>query len=187
MALAFFYGMLTGAVMSVMLGTVFFALVQNSIDHGVRAGIFIASGVILSDCILITASWFNAEIFPEGGKTEMIVRICGATFLLVYGIMNIVRRKTLDFPETERKKVPMYMLMGFALNILNPGNYIGWLAVTTNIKTVVGYTSGTAAFYYAGALCAIFGMEMLISFGASFLKKFITRRFLIWVDRTVGA
>ncbi|HEU4716858.1 MAG TPA: hypothetical protein VFU15_03450, partial [Bacteroidia bacterium] len=45
----------------------------------------------------------------------------------------------------------------------------------------------TAAFYYAGALCAIFGMEMLISFGASFLKKFITRRFLIWVDRTVGA
>ena len=54
------YGFLTGMVMSVMLGTVFFALVQNSIDYGFRTGIFIALGVIASDLLLITLSWFNA-------------------------------------------------------------------------------------------------------------------------------
>jgi threonine/homoserine/homoserine lactone efflux protein len=180
------YGFLTGMVMSIMLGTVFFALVQNSIDYGFRTGIFIALGVIISDLILITLSWFNAELIPPGGTTDLIVRICGALFLLFYGLSNLLKKDKAAYPQTEKKQLLKFSSMGFLLNILNPGNYIGWLAVTTQLKTVAKYEVALATVYFTGALSAIFLMECLISWSASFLKPYITDRFLQLVNRLIG-
>ena len=180
------YGFLTGMVMSVMLGTVFFALVQNSIDYGFRTGIFIALGVIVSDLLLITLSWFNAELIPPGGTTDLIVRICGALFLLFYGLSNLLKKDKAAYPQTEKKQLLKFSSMGFLLNILNPGNYIGWLAVTTQLKTVAKYEVAQATIYFIGALSAIFLMECLISWSASFLKPYITDRFLQLVNRLIG-
>lgn len=172
--------------MSIMLGTVFFALVQNSIDHGFKTGAFIALGVISSDVLLITLSWFNAELIPEGGTTDLIVRICGATFLLFYGLSNLLKKDKAAYPKTEKKQILKFLSMGFLLNVLNPGNYIGWLAITTQLKTVAKYSLSEAVFYFAGALSAIFMMECLISWGAAHLKPYITDRFLSLVNKVVG-
>jgi L-lysine exporter family protein LysE/ArgO len=181
------YGFLTGMVMSVMLGTVFFALVQNSIDYGFKTGIFISIGVISSDILLIMLSWFNAELIPEGSTTDLIVRLCGAIFLLTYGLSNLLKKERAAYPQTEKKHLLKFVSMGFLLNILNPGNYIGWLAVTTQLKTVAKLDVYEASFYFTGALSAIFLMECLISLGASFLKPYITDHFLRWVNRLIGA
>ncbi len=180
------YGFLTGMVMSVMLGTVFFALVQNSIDYGFKTGIFISIGVISSDILLIMLSWFNAELIPEGSTTDLIVRLCGAIFLLTYGLSNLLKKERAAYPQTEKKHLLKFVSMGFLLNILNPGNYIGWLAVTTQLKTVAKLDVYEASFYFTGALSAIFLMECLISLGASFLKPYITDHFLRWVNRLIG-
>jgi threonine/homoserine/homoserine lactone efflux protein len=180
------YGFLTGMVMSMMLGTVFFALVQNSIDYGFRTGVFISIGVIASDVILITLSWFNTELIPKGGTTDLVVRICGAVFLLLYGLSNLLKKEKAAYPKTENKQLLKYMSMGFLLNILNPGNYIGWLAITTQLKTVARYEVPKAALYFAGALGAIFLMECLIAWSASFLKPYITEQFLRLVNRLIG-
>lgn len=180
------YGFLTGMVMSIMLGTVFFALVQNSIDYGFRTGVFISLGVITSDLILIVLSWFNAELIPQGSTTDLIVRICGAVFLLFYGFSNLLKKEKAAYPKTEKKQLVKFMTMGFLLNILNPGNYIGWLAVTTQLKTVARYEVTEATMYFTGALGAIFLMECLIAWSASFLKPYITDRFLRLVNQLVG-
>ena len=172
--------------MSVMLGTVFFALVQNSIDCGFRTGVFISLGVISSDILLIFLSWFNAELILEGSKTDFIVRLCGAVFLLLYGISNLLRKDSAAYPKTEKKQLLKFISMGFLLNILNPGNYIGWLAVTTQLKTVAKYEASEATIYFACALSAIFLMETLIAWSASFLKPYITDQFLRWVNRLIG-
>jgi len=180
------YGFLTGMVMSMMLGTVFFALVQNSIDYGFRTSVFISIGVIISDVILIVLSWFNTELIPKGGTTDLVVRICGALFLLLYGLSNLLKKEKAAYPQTEKKQLLKFVSMGFLLNILNPGNYIGWLAVTTQLKTVVKYEVSEATFYFAGALSAIFLLECLISWSASFLKPYITDQFLRLVNRLIG-
>jgi len=172
--------------MSMMLGTVFFALVQNSIDYGFRTSVFISIGVIISDVILIVLSWFNTELIPKGGTTDLVVRICGALFLLLYGLSNLLKKEKAAYPQTEKKQLLKFVSMGFLLNILNPGNYIGWLAVTSQLKTVVKYEVSEATFYFAGALSAIFLLECLISWSASFLKPYITDQFLRLVNRLIG-
>ena len=172
--------------MSIMLGTVFFALVQNSIDYGFRTGVFISLGVITSDLILIVLSWFNSELITPGSTTDLIVRICGAIFLLLYGFSHLLKKEKASYPKTEKKQLAKFMTMGFLLNISNPGNYIGWLAVTTQLKTVARHEVNEAALYFTGALGAIFLMECLIAWSASFLKPYITDQFLILVNRLVG-
>lgn len=186
MIYAFFYGILTGLILSSMLGTVFFCLVQNSIVNGFKSGAFVATGVIISDIILIILGYFSATLFPEGGHTEMIVRICGAIFLLIMGISNLRSHKKILFPSADNKNPYLLASKGFMLNILNPGNYLSWLAVAATLHNVLHFSNNERWLYYSGALMGIFGMEMLISFSAAWFKKFISDKFLHRLDRVLG-
>jgi len=184
---ALFLGLITGMVMSVMLGTVFFALVQNSIDNGFRSGMLISAGVVISDIILISITLYNSSLIPKGGITETIVRICGAVFLIFYGITNLRKTESVSYPATKRnRRIFFYIRTGFLLNILNPGNFMGWAVVSTNLSQVALYTTRTSTTFYIAALSAIFGMELLISLGAYKLKRFITVKLLLIIDRGVG-
>jgi threonine/homoserine/homoserine lactone efflux protein len=181
------YGLTTGAVMSVMLGTVFFALVQNSIDNGFRSGMLISMGVIVSDILLISLSLlFSSALLPTGGTVEYIVRIAGGVFLIAYGISNLMKKKTIVYPESGPGQVLYSMSTGFFLNLLNPGNFIGWTAVSTQLTQVAGYNIYQSIIFYSGALSAIFMTETLIAYGATQLKQFITVRLLRNIDITVG-
>ncbi len=173
-------------VMSIMLGTVFFALIQNSIDYGFRTGIYIASGVIASDIILIIISLFGASLIPEGGKVEFVIRAIGAVFLMTYGLLNLRKKKEVQFPETTEQHKFQYFALGFVLNIINPANLFWWIAVSANLKAVAAYSTVETGLYYTGALSGIFGVEVLIAYLATTLKKFITKRFLRNVDIVVG-
>jgi L-lysine exporter family protein LysE/ArgO len=186
MVYAFFYGMFTGLLLSIMLGTVFFFLLQNSIENGFKSGMFISTGVIISDIILITLSYFNASLFPSGGKTEMIVRVCGAVLLLVMGINNLRKRKQAVVANANSKNSLVLGSKGFMLNILNPGNYLSWLAVSATLNNVLHFSNTERWLFYGGALCSIFGMEVLISLAASWLKKYISDQFLQRLNLVLG-
>jgi threonine/homoserine/homoserine lactone efflux protein len=90
------------------------------------------------------------------------------------------------YPKTEKKRMAKFISMGFFLNALNPGNYIGWLAITTQIKTVAQYALSDAVFYFLAAVSAIFVMECVIAWGAASLKPYITEGFLALVNKMVG-
>jgi len=186
MTYAFFYGILTGLILSSMLGTVFFCLVQNSIINGFKSGAYVATGVIISDIVLIIIGHFSATLFPQGGNTEMVVRICGAVFLFTMGISNLRSHKKILFPKADNKNPFVLASKGFMLNILNPGNYLSWLAVAATLNNVLHFSNGQRWLYYTGALCGIFGMEMLISFAANWFKKFISDKFLHRLDVLLG-
>ena len=186
MVYSLFYGLFTGLVLSSMLGTVFFCLLQNSIVNGFKSGAYVAIGVIISDILLIVLGHFSASLFPNGGTTEMIVRICGAIFLLVMGISNLRSHKKLSLPAAESKKPFVLASKGFMLNVINPANYMSWLAVAATLTNVLHFSGGQTWLYYTGALCGIFAMEMLISFGAFWLKKYISDKFLQRLDIILG-
>ncbi len=183
---ALLYGLMTGLLLSIMLGTVFFCLVQNSIENGFKSGAFVAIGVIISDILMIVVSHLNASLLPGGSKAEMIVRVCGAVLLTVMGIGNLRSRKKPLFPGASGKHPLLLASRGFMLNLLNPANYLSWLGLAATLKNVLHYTTAQHYYFYTGALAGIFGMEMLISLGASQLKRFISERFLRRLDIAVG-
>ena len=135
MIYALFYGLGIGVVLSSMLGTVFFFLVQNSIANGFKSSVFIATGVITSDILLIVLSYFNANLFPSGGYAETLVRIGGALLLLLMGIGNIRKHSKPQFAVPVYSSPWLLASKGFMLNALNPGNYISWLSISALLIT----------------------------------------------------
>lgn len=181
-----YYGFFTGVAMSLMLGTVFFSLIQNSIEYGVRSGIFIATGVIASDIILIALSFFHVDLMPAGGMTEILVRLFGGVFLIVYGVNNLRKKRSIEYRRFDRGGTFYLLATGFLLNLLNPGNFIGWLAVSTHLTQVAVYSTQQCLLFFFGALSAIFGTEILIAFSASMLKRILTNNVLRKIDMAVG-
>jgi threonine/homoserine/homoserine lactone efflux protein len=177
---------MTGLLLSIMLGTVFFCLVQNSIENGFRSGAFVAIGVIISDILMILVSNLNASLIPAGGTTETVVRVCGAVLLVVMAIGNLRKRKAVVFPGASGKRPLVLASRGFMLNLLNPANYLSWLGLTATLNNVLHYTTQQQFAFYTGALAGIFGMEMLISLGATWLKRYISPLFLRRLDVAVG-
>ncbi|MFN4080505.1 MAG: LysE family translocator [Saprospiraceae bacterium] len=182
----FFVGIATGAAMSLMLGTVFFALIQNSVKFGPVSGLFIASGVVASDVLLIALGYFNANLMPSGGAAERWVRISGGAFLLLYGINSLRKKRRIVSREFDRASPRFLAASGFLLNILNPANFILWLAVVANYRETLGYTDAQTLMALSGALSAIFGMEAAIALSASRLKSLFTDALLRKFDIAVG-
>lgn len=169
------------------LGTVFFYLVQNSIDNGFKSGLSIALGVILSDILLISLSSLNAYIIPQGGTTEMTVRIVGACLLIFLGLFSIFKKTAATiYPSTKKLTVPMYMVNGFVLNIINPANFFMWVTISTTLNNSDGYTTFRQVIFFIGTLGAIFLTEVLISFSASLLKKVLDEKVMFRINTISG-
>lgn len=186
MIMAFIYGLGTGIVLSSMLGTVFFSLIQTSIAYGVRTTLFISAGVIFSDMLLIALTYYNAALLPENSQTEWLVRLAGAAVLLGMGLSNLLRRASLSFPVLAARGKWLMVAKGFTLNFFNPGNFISWLSVSALLAGVLHYSTSQKLAYYAGALTAILLAEVLIAYGARFLKQYISDRFLFYLNRILG-
>lgn len=186
MVYALLYGLGIGVILSSMLGTVFFFLVQNSIANGFKSSIFIAAGVISSDILLIVLSYFNANLFPSGGYAENLVRLGGALLLVIMGIGNIRKHSKPQFAVPVYNSPWLLASKGFMLNALNPGNYISWLSISALLINVNHYTLGERWWFYVGALLSIFGMEILIALGAAKIKTYISEKFMRRLDLVLG-
>lgn len=182
MVAVFLNGLGTGFALSIMLGTVFFCLVQNSIENGFGSGLAIATGVILSDVLLILVSRYNADWLPQGGPMEMVTRLCGAGLLLGLGIAGMRPRTVPAGSQSFGSKPLLLASKGFALNIINPANYLNWLAISLMLTNVFHYSGTRLWLYYGGALSGIFLTELCIAYFATFLKAYITPVFLRRLD-----
>jgi threonine/homoserine/homoserine lactone efflux protein len=181
-------GLGTGFVLSLMLGTVFFALIKTSIHHGYRSGILIAIGVVVSDIIFISIALFGTSLMPKLEKYETATTLIGCSMLIIFGIMSIVKKTdlTVKLPRSRLKSVLHYASSGFFLNALNPINLLAWLAVATYLEGSLKYTLGQSVLFFIGTLMAIFITESVISWSAFRLKKYLTPNGLKMINRIAG-
>jgi len=183
---AILHGFGTGMLFSVMLGTVFFSIIQNSIDNGLRSGIFISLGVIVSDIVLIFIAYFNANLIPESGAVDVAVRITGCGLLIFLGLFSIIKKRSVLYPKTNEIPFHLHMANGFLLNSLNPGNFFQWIVVSAYAKNTWEFEGNTMFVFYVFALLAIFCTETVIATGASLLKKFINEKVFNAINMVTG-
>ena len=51
-------GVMLGLTLTILLGPIFVALTQTGIQHGIRAGVAVGTGIWVSDFIVIAGSYF---------------------------------------------------------------------------------------------------------------------------------
>lgn len=175
MIAATFYGLLTGILLCLTFGTVFFSLVQNSVDNGYRSGMKIAFGVVVCDAIFVFFAIFGTTLLPHIGNFEKWMAGAGIVFLLILGINNLVRNQPqIAYPKSKFGNFIFYFSTGFLLNGLNPVNFISWVTIATYVRSTLHYDLAQILSFFAASLVAIFLMESGIALSAHRLKKIFT-------------
>jgi L-lysine exporter family protein LysE/ArgO len=180
-------GLVTGFLLSWTFGTVFFVLIQTSLEYGWKSGMKIAAGVVFSDLIFILLSLGLLSFIPGLDQNQKIVATIGGVILFGFGIsMFFKKQMPLKAPKTKFGNFIYYFTTGIVLNGINPVNFISWLVVSRTIYPVVNHSILENVIFYTAVLGTIFGCESLISFSAHKLKRFFTTSLLKKIDYLMG-
>ena len=191
-------GILTGFVLSIMIGPVFFLLLETSIRKGVRAAIAFDVGVLLSDLIyILIALIFYSEVSKiTSGKYAHIISIVGGIILMIYGLVTLLKKPKEDAKETDKalnstkKDLFLLGLKGFLLNVANPGVIFYWITVIAlgadGKKNANNAIDESTYWYILIIMVTFFAVDLLKIFGAKKLRPFITEKVLVGLNRLIG-
>ncbi|MCE7038934.1 LysE family translocator [Dyadobacter sp. CY312] len=185
---ALLYGTLTGIGLCLTFGTVFFSLVQNSVDNGFRTGVKIAFGVFISDVIFVFFAIFGTTFLPDVSNFQKWIAAAGIVFLLILGVNNFVNgQPKIAYPKTRFGNLLYYFTTGFLLNALNPVNFITWVTIATYIRSNLHFHMGQVVTFFGASVIAVFVIECAIAFYANKLKRLFTPKVVLIFNRVTGA
>ena len=195
-----------GFLLSIMIGPVFFVLLEISITKGFKSALIFDLGVLLSDLFYIVISLFFAYQLKGLGdvKNNLALSILGGSLFIAFGVYNLFFKKVrlapidldqelIDLPEQQvkpkrKKDNTMLVLKGFTLNLLNPGVVIYWLAIVAKgFDLVAKYESDIhISIYLSIILITFFGIDCLKAYVANKLKPLVTVNLLKALNVLIG-
>lgn len=190
-------GIITGFILSIMIGPVFFLLLETSIRKGVRAAIAFDLGVFLSDIIyIIIALIFYSEVIKiTSGKYGHIISIVGGVILIIFGLVTLLKKpkeakKEAEQMNSQTKDLILLGLKGFLLNFANPGVIFYWITVialgSDGKKSANDAVDESTYWYILIIMVTFFSVDMLKIIGAKKLRPFITENVLVGLNRLIG-
>lgn len=184
-----FLALLTGFVLSFGFGSVFFALIQTSIDYGYKAGRNIALGVAVGDILLVALAIFGTVFLPNIPNFENYVRIIAATLLFGLGISQF-RKTKVKVATTEVKSnvkdLIYFISKGLVLNVVNPVNFLAWVLVSSTLKTY-NYSLIEEVLFFSICIGTVFTTETLIAYFADKVRAKLSDRLMIAIKYATGA
>jgi L-lysine exporter family protein LysE/ArgO len=180
-------GILAGMALSVMLGTVFFSIVKNSIQSGWKSGSKIALGVVLCDIIFLTVVMAGERYISMLNTFEKEIAIVGGFFLILLGLATAFKKVTDNVETLNKNGTVKYMANGFLLNFLNPVNFAFWVSISTLLGSKWEYEYSDKMEFFSMAIVGIFATETGISILASKISRWMNPKRLRIMNYVVGA
>lgn len=188
-------GIVTGFILSIMIGPVFFVLLETSIRKGVKAAIAFDLGVLLNDVVYIAIAFvfYNQVAELSEGNDNSVVRICGGVLFVVYGVINFMKKvketkvDLVDSSESTRGYI-LLGLKGFLLNLANPMVVFYWFSVMTlgAKNEAEGGSKYSMIIFIAAILITFFSIDLLKIMGAKKLRPLVTKKLLKGLNRLIG-
>jgi len=175
-------GIMTGLILSIMLGPAFFLLLETSLKKGIRAALALDMGVLVSDILYIGLAYiFYNEVssFTES-KNQGWIQVAGGAVLILYGVITALKRTQGDVKADFIQKVHnprdywILFLKGFFLNIVNPMVIFYWFGVITLAAAKIEGNSSSVFLFIVIILVTFFTIDVFKIIGAKKLRPFIT-------------
>ena len=183
-------GIALGGVLALMIGPVFFLLINTSLKKGFTPAIYMALGVMLSDAMFITFAFFGSTYIRNFNMHNFIIGLTAGIILIGFGIVNLFKKpmvsaEALELPD-DSKTFFIDTGKGFMMNTLNPFAFIFWMGVAGTMSVKESFTHFHLFVFFLITLLTIFTTDLLKAYLASRLKKIITANFLLWMNRLTG-
>lgn len=182
-------GFLFGLLLCVLIGPVFFALIQNAIEKGFFSGFFMAVGIALSDTIYIFVTYLGISQLVDNPSFNMWLGGVGGSIMLIFGITYMLKpvpKKGLKQLHAEQTKWFQQIVKGFVLNGINPFVLIFWIGIVSKITVDFQYNTNQAITFFVVLIATVFSADILKSYFAVKLSEIVTPRFMKIMNRVVG-
>jgi amino acid exporter len=183
-------GISLGLVLALLVGPVFFMLIDTSIKKGFMKAVILAVGVVLSDAFFICLTYFSATAlgFMKSYQTE--IGIAGGILLVIFGLVNIFKKphlKSTDIDLPDNSKSPLVdIVKGFMMNALNPFVLIFWIGVSGVVSANENYSDMHIVMFYLVVLLTVFLTDVLKAWLAARLRHFLKPGLILMINRVSG-
>jgi threonine/homoserine/homoserine lactone efflux protein len=191
--LVIFKGVITGLVLSVMIGPAFFILLETSIVKGIRAALAFDFGVLIADLFYIgIVYFFLSEVSSAIDSNRSVLTVVGGVTLIVYGVLTAHKKQgakmNTDFINIvhQPRDFGILFLKGFLLNFLNPMVLFYWFTALTVGAESIDSQGSMALLFICAILFTFFSIDVLKIIGAKKLRIFITPDLLKRLNLILG-
>ena len=189
-------GVVTGFILSVMIGPIFFVLLETSITKGIKSALILDAGVLFSDILYILIAYvFYSEVSDlSTGSSANLLNTLGGIVFIAYGIYSIFKKvstwntnnQTNYIPQT-REYIELFV-KGFVLNLANPMVIFYWFSIMTLASSYAqkGHEGYSIGLFLCIILSTFFSVDILKIIGAKYLRPLVTKKVLLGLNKLIG-
>jgi len=184
-------GIISGLILALLIGPVFFTIMQTSIERGFGSGALVAIGVSLSDAFYITVTYLGAYQLFDNGNFRLYLAYFGGGVLVIFGAYYLFvksKRMSRYDPGNVRASSPWRLVgKGFIINGLTPTVLIFWLGTVGLATTKLGYSLPHKAIpYFASIVSTVFVTDVIKAKLADKLRLILTARLIRSLNIILG-
>ncbi|MEQ8927793.1 MAG: LysE family transporter [Fulvivirga sp.] len=183
-------GLFFGLTLAVMLGPVFFTLLQTSLEKGFSKAVIVAVGVSIGDIMLILLAYFGLSKLIGFQENKIVIAYVGSIILAVFGVASILKSRKPFNPKIdaarEVKGFFRFFFKGLLINAISPFVPIFWIGTMSLATVEYGYSGTTLFVFFATIIAVVFLTDLLKAFLANKLSVLITSRVMQIMNVLVG-
>jgi len=179
-------GVLTGLLLTVIVGATFFTVMETVMRRGPVAALLLNIGVWLSDIACIFLAYFSAKELMAPLPNNLLIKVIAAAAFLFFGLTYFLRKPTETVKPLGGGGVLILLIKGFAINTLNPGVLAFWLATMTAVVTTFKLVGVQILYFFSSTLITMVFFDLLKILFSAKLRKLVTESLMTRMFRITG-
>ena len=169
-------------------GPAFFKLIQTSLEKGFVPAAYVAAGVAISDIIYVFLVYFGISTIIDNQTFRFFLGASGGFILVAFGLTSIfkqgrIKGEAIELPDSSQHI--RLLLKGIAINFLNPGALLFWLA-TVSAAHINTSDKWQHFGFFAAILLSVFTTDILKSALAQRISYLFTEKLMRRLNWVIG-
>ncbi len=179
-------GVLTGLLLSVIVGATFFTVMETVMRRGPVAAALLNAGVWLSDIGCIFVAYFSAKELMAPLPNTIFIKLAAAAAFLFFGITYFLRKPTKTTKPLGGGGIMILIVKGFAINTLNPGVLGFWLVTMTMVVSTLKLVGVQILYFFGSTIITVMVFDIIKIIFSSKLRKVVTEMLMTKLFRITG-
>ena len=189
MVVPFFNGVFFGLMLIFVFGPTFFALIQTSIQQGVKRSLLFVLGAFFIDFLFVSVSLYGlSDLLNNPDTVEVrngiaMIAMLGAGLYYWFKTPYHPDKKTIISPLNASFK---YLFKGMIINLLNPFLLVFWISLISVVEANYNYDDKGNRYFFLGVLTISLILDISKSLLAQKLKDLIQPKVIASVNKILS-
>lgn len=197
--IGFLEGILYGLLLAVLVGPVFFKMLQTSVENGWKAAAILAAGQWFGDFAYIAlvfwgSTYISALLTDDAIRVPFVFYLgtIGGSLLILLGVgmLRAAPPKNIDLlntaPINSNGTLIMLFAQGFGINTINPFPIFFWITLMGSTISQQYSTADTIGIFF-GTMSTVIVSDLAKIYLAKRIREWLKPEYVIYVRRIAGA